>query len=194
MKRIFALLLALVMIVGLLPAMSFAAEANAPAADGNPMRMWYTDPAPLTGTGYNNGRNDTSWWQEETLPLGNGTLFIGAVKALEHLLESGCIDHMPKIIAIQSEKAFFINLQNTFTAHIAQNSEFSHCGAGIINGKISDGYIFASVKKNRRHFAVNNQCCTVAVNYYFSWSVLCRTHEGSFPQSLHFFQLSSSVD
>jgi threonine synthase len=38
------------------------------------------------------------------IPLGNGTLFIGAVKALEHLLESGCIDHMPKIIAIQSER------------------------------------------------------------------------------------------
>ena len=38
------------------------------------------------------------------IPLGNGTLFIGAVKALEHLLASGCIDHMPKIIAIQSER------------------------------------------------------------------------------------------
>ena len=38
------------------------------------------------------------------IPLGNGTLFIGAVKALEHLLDSGCIDHMPKIIAIQSER------------------------------------------------------------------------------------------
>ena len=38
------------------------------------------------------------------IPLGNGTLFIGAVKALEHLLDSGCIDHMPKVIAIQSER------------------------------------------------------------------------------------------
>jgi len=38
------------------------------------------------------------------IPLGNGTLFIGAVKGLEHLLASGCIDHMPKIIAIQSER------------------------------------------------------------------------------------------
>ena len=38
------------------------------------------------------------------LPLGNGTLFLGAVKALEHLLDSGCIDHMPKIIAVQSER------------------------------------------------------------------------------------------
>lgn len=37
------------------------------------------------------------------LPVGNGTLFIGAVKALEHLLESGVIDKMPKIVAIQGE-------------------------------------------------------------------------------------------
>lgn len=37
------------------------------------------------------------------LPVGNGTLFIGAVKALEHLLESGAIDHFPKIVALQSE-------------------------------------------------------------------------------------------
>ena len=38
------------------------------------------------------------------LPLGNGTLFLGAVHALEHLLDSGCIDHMPRLIAIQSER------------------------------------------------------------------------------------------
>lgn len=38
------------------------------------------------------------------LPLGNGTLFIGGILGLEHLLESGAIDHMPKIIAIQSER------------------------------------------------------------------------------------------
>lgn len=38
------------------------------------------------------------------LPLGNGTLFLGVVKGLEHLLASGCIDRMPKIIAIQSER------------------------------------------------------------------------------------------
>ena len=38
------------------------------------------------------------------IPVGNGTLFLGAVKALEHLLESGCIDHFPQIWALQSEK------------------------------------------------------------------------------------------
>ncbi len=36
------------------------------------------------------------------IPLGNGTLFIGATLALEHLLESGAIDHFPKILAVQS--------------------------------------------------------------------------------------------
>lgn len=37
------------------------------------------------------------------VPLGNGTLFIGIVKALEELLESNIIDKMPNIIAVQSE-------------------------------------------------------------------------------------------
>lgn len=37
------------------------------------------------------------------IPLGNGTLFIGAVKALEHLLKSGIITKMPHIVAVQSE-------------------------------------------------------------------------------------------
>lgn len=37
------------------------------------------------------------------IPLGNGTLFLGAVFGLEHLLESGVIDRMPNVIAIQSE-------------------------------------------------------------------------------------------
>lgn len=37
------------------------------------------------------------------IPLGNGTLFIGVVKALEEFLESGIIDRMPNVVAIQSE-------------------------------------------------------------------------------------------
>lgn len=37
------------------------------------------------------------------IELGNGTLFIGAVLALEHLLRSGAIDQFPQIIAVQSE-------------------------------------------------------------------------------------------
>lgn len=38
------------------------------------------------------------------IPVGNGTLFIGAVKALEHLHASGAIERFPNIIALQSEK------------------------------------------------------------------------------------------
>lgn len=37
------------------------------------------------------------------VPLGNGTLFIGAIIALEEFIASGIIDHMPNVIAIQSE-------------------------------------------------------------------------------------------
>ena len=37
------------------------------------------------------------------IPVGNGTLFLGAMLALEHLLRSGCIEKMPQIIAVQSE-------------------------------------------------------------------------------------------
>lgn len=37
------------------------------------------------------------------LPLGNGTLVIGAVKALEHLRSSGVIDEMPNLFLVQSE-------------------------------------------------------------------------------------------
>ena len=38
------------------------------------------------------------------IPVGNGTLFIGAVKALEHLHASGAIERFPNIIALKSEK------------------------------------------------------------------------------------------
>lgn len=37
------------------------------------------------------------------LPVGNGTLFIGVIKALEHLQASGVIETFPNIIALQSE-------------------------------------------------------------------------------------------
>lgn len=37
------------------------------------------------------------------VPLGNGTLFIGIVKALEEFIDSGILDRMPNVIAIQSE-------------------------------------------------------------------------------------------
>lgn len=37
------------------------------------------------------------------VPLGNGTLFLGIVKALEELIFSGMISEMPNVVAIQSE-------------------------------------------------------------------------------------------
>ena len=37
------------------------------------------------------------------IPVGNGTLFLGAMKALEELQTSGCIDAFPRIIALQTE-------------------------------------------------------------------------------------------
>ena len=37
------------------------------------------------------------------VPLGNGTLFIGVMKALEELLASGCIKEFPQVVALQSE-------------------------------------------------------------------------------------------
>ncbi|MGO1594735.1 MAG: threonine synthase [Ancrocorticia sp.] len=38
------------------------------------------------------------------IPVGNGTLYLGAIYALEHLVSSGAIHEMPQIIAVQSEK------------------------------------------------------------------------------------------
>jgi threonine synthase len=37
------------------------------------------------------------------IPVGNGTLFLGVMQGLEHLLASGCIEKMPQIIALQAE-------------------------------------------------------------------------------------------
>ncbi len=38
------------------------------------------------------------------IPVGNGTLFLGVVKGLEHLLRSGVIAAFPQIVGIQTEK------------------------------------------------------------------------------------------
>ncbi|MDP3176888.1 MAG: threonine synthase [Spirochaetaceae bacterium] len=38
------------------------------------------------------------------IPVGNGTLLIGAVKALEELRDGGVIDGMPRIVGVQSER------------------------------------------------------------------------------------------
>lgn len=38
------------------------------------------------------------------IPLGNGTLFLGVMKGLKEFLDAGMIDHMPHVIAVQSER------------------------------------------------------------------------------------------
>lgn len=38
------------------------------------------------------------------IPVGNGTLFLGAIKGLEELLRAGLIGEMPHIVAVQSER------------------------------------------------------------------------------------------
>lgn len=37
------------------------------------------------------------------IPVGNGTLYLGVMHALDEFLESGIIDHVPQIIALQTE-------------------------------------------------------------------------------------------
>ncbi len=51
------------------------------------------------------------------VPLGNGTLFIGVLKALEHLMESKVIEKMPNVIAVQSERCA------PFVASVKENSK-----------------------------------------------------------------------
>ncbi len=41
--------------------------------------------------------------QNLVIPVGNGTLFLGVMHGLEHLLASGCIESMPQIITLQTE-------------------------------------------------------------------------------------------
>lgn len=41
--------------------------------------------------------------QHIVIPTGNGTLYLGVMKAIEHFLASGVIDKAPKVIALQSE-------------------------------------------------------------------------------------------
>ena len=52
------------------------------------------------------------------VPLGNGTLFLGVVKGLEELISGGVIDHMPNVVAIQSERCAPV-----FQAYLRNESE-----------------------------------------------------------------------
>lgn len=54
------------------------------------------------------------------IPLGNGTLFLGIIKGLEHLIQSGIIDKMPHLIAVQSENcAPFSDAVKRHASHIS---------------------------------------------------------------------------
>ena len=69
------------------------------------------------------------------IELGNGTLFIGVVKALEHLLRSGAIDHFPNVIAVQGENcAPFAETVAQGAEHIVQITPKPTMAEGIAIG------------------------------------------------------------
>ena len=70
------------------------------------------------------------------IELGNGTLFIGAVLALEHLLASGVISHFPQVIAIQASGCapFFETVEKQLESS-RRNYSCPHFGRGIAIGK-----------------------------------------------------------
>ena len=88
------------------------------------------------------------------IPTGNGTLFLGAIYGLEHLLVSGVIDHMPQIIAIQSQNCdplLIANEQGLDDA--AQVNPIPTIAEGIAIGKPMRGpEILSLVKKYKIRF------------------------------------------
>ncbi len=70
------------------------------------------------------------------LPLGNGTLFIGAILALRELLKSGCIEKMPHLIAVQSERcAPFFKAAAAHAAEVAFVEAQKTMAEGIAIGR-----------------------------------------------------------
>ncbi|MBR7179552.1 MAG: glycoside hydrolase N-terminal domain-containing protein, partial [Oscillospiraceae bacterium] len=76
-KKIAALLVAVAMIVTLLPASAIPVRAE--ETYGNPLRLWYDEPASQgtnilsPGSGYSNA-DGSNTWQQQTLPIGNGDM------------------------------------------------------------------------------------------------------------------------
>lgn len=70
------------------------------------------------------------------IELGNGTLFIGAVKALEHLYISGTISRFPQIIAVQASGCapFYETIEQNLK-EIAQITPIPTLAEGIAIGK-----------------------------------------------------------
>jgi threonine synthase len=74
------------------------------------------------------------------IPLGNGTLFIGAVKALEELKASGTIADMPRIVAVQSERCDpFARAAAAGERHPAKVSPLPTLAEGIAIGEPARG-------------------------------------------------------
>ena len=77
LKKIVAGLVAAAMAVSLLPTGSIAVRAE--AAEGNPLRLWYDEPASQgqniigAGSGYSDW-DGSNTWQQQTLPIGNGDM------------------------------------------------------------------------------------------------------------------------
>jgi threonine synthase len=70
------------------------------------------------------------------VPVGNGTLFLGIVKGLEHLLLSGAISHMPQLYMVQSEHCQpLLDALNRGDNHITPGSVEPTLAEGIAIGK-----------------------------------------------------------
>ena len=85
------------------------------------------------------------------IELGNGTLFIGAVKALEHLYASGAIDHFPQVIAVQGANcAPFAETIAEGAEHIVSITPKPTMAEGIAIGKPARAdEILAMIRKHK---------------------------------------------
>ena len=76
-RKITALLVAAAMLFGLVPTAVIPTQVH--AAEGNPLRLWYDEPASQgtnilsAGSGYSNA-DGSNTWQQQTLPIGNGDM------------------------------------------------------------------------------------------------------------------------
>ena len=77
LKKIVAGILAVAMIAALGP--TGAVTVRAESASGNPLRLWYDEPASRgqniigAGSGYSDW-DGSNTWQQQTLPIGNGDM------------------------------------------------------------------------------------------------------------------------
>lgn len=76
------------------------------------------------------------------IPVGNGTLVLGAYYGLKDLLKSGLIEKMPRIIAVQSE-----NCAPIFEAFVNDKSDVNEC---TNRGTLAEGIAIASPKRGKQ--------------------------------------------